>query len=174
MVEGCSDDNPFVVDSGTLQQLDPVVEQLRFLGLLSPLKSHEVIHLMKPSYCVVWLVIVGCVDWLPIVVFIGGKFGGLSSWLLTSQRRVLDEGCPSSDLVNAAELLRLWLTTLALCAALCTCCLRAGFQLLVPCCLSAVVQVQCLVMGAALATFDCPVFLVVLDALLSLWKSCML
>lgn len=103
---------------------------------------------------------------------------------------MLDGACPSSDIVNAAELVwfagvtMLWLTTLALCAALCSlvcsascwlldllvaltnqfglllsaCCLRAGFQLLVHCCLSVMVQVHgCLPLSGG--AFCCPLTL---------------
>jgi hypothetical protein len=42
-----------------------------------------------------------------VVWLMEGSQGGLSSWLFTSQRRVLDGACPSRDLVNVAELVGL-------------------------------------------------------------------
>uniref|UniRef100_A0A2K1ZPR6 Uncharacterized protein n=1 Tax=Populus trichocarpa TaxID=3694 RepID=A0A2K1ZPR6_POPTR len=48
------------------------------------------------------MLVVPTAGWLSGVV-IGGKYGGLFSWLLTLQRRVLDGACPSSDLVNAVN-----------------------------------------------------------------------
>ncbi|KAH8503241.1 hypothetical protein H0E87_014509 [Populus deltoides] len=57
------------------------------------------------SFCLVEaLFVVEGICLAEALAVIGGKSGGLFLQLLTFQRRVLDEACPSSDLVNAVKL----------------------------------------------------------------------